>query len=162
MKNLLGTIIVLALTNLAQARSIDTTAVLARVTGLELGIEAVTLLEDGRLMIEKADSRQVKTVVLTEAATTKLKKLVMSLGGNIVVKESKHMIVCKMLTIPYLSNLSINNFDYQNQKFGSELKLVLTATTCDISHKVFPEAQHHLESAKVLRAVLTTLAFNAL
>ena len=162
MKNVLLTIAVLLTSLTTQARSIDMTPVLATVSGYENGIEQVALLADGRLQVVYANvdrAEKYKAVRLTKAVLTRLTNAVTHLS-NVEVKETNSQVVCQMISQPTLSDLSISNYDFQTKTFSRDLKLVLTALSCDVGHKVVPVEAYAKLAAQQLREQLVILALN--
>ena len=66
-----------------------------------------------------------------------------------------------MMSMPTLSNLSLNSYNYNTQKFAQKLNLILTAQGCDIGHKIAPVNSYQMSAAQQLREQLVILALNA-
>ncbi len=162
MKNTLLTIAVLLSGLTSHALSIDMTPVLATVSGYENGIEHVVLLADGRLQVVYANvdrAEKVKTLRLTSAVLNRLRNAVINLS-NVEVKVSNSLVVCKMISMPKLSDLKLANYDHNTQTFSRDLKLILTAQSCDIGNKVSPVDALMKSAAQQLREQIVILALN--
>lgn len=168
MKNMFLTIALLFTSFATQARSLEYAPVIATVSGYEEGIQQVSLLADGRLQVAYsvyvgdtyAGETRYKTFQVSEAVLKRLKSTVIYLS-EVEVKESKSNIVCKMMPIPSLSNLHLNYFNHNTQKFGQKLNLILTGQGCELSYKVAPVSPYQLNAAQLLREQLVILALNA-
>lgn len=146
------------------ARSIDTTPVVATVSGYQNGILQVALLADGRLQIIKGELRstekQVETIILSDLAKEDLFDLAQGLS-KIEVKEERHMVICAMMEPLALHNLSIGAYDWQSGQFDSKLKLILTNDSCATSYQVAPVQEWAQSRAAQLKKALVILALNS-
>ena len=149
-----------AFTSLVFARSIDQTPVIATLTGVEHNVQSVSVLADGRLQILDLGG-QLKTAQLSPAALENLKSLALGLAdAELEIVESE--IVCMMLPVPELSDLSVAKFDWQTETWSQQLTLVHTQVNCAIPRKVFPKLDWMREQARELRAAIKILALNEL
>ncbi len=160
MKNLLIALALVASSLTASATSIDRTPVVATVTGNQSGLKEVALLQDGRLQVVPV-SGKVKTVTLGKVATAELLGRAQMLS-DIEVKEERRTIVCRMMVRPSLSNLSVSSYNDEKGVFASDLRLILTRTTCADSHVVYPVESREAAEAEELKSILVILALTTL
>jgi hypothetical protein len=160
MKKIFVTLAVLSVSLIASARSIDTTAVVAVVSGYEQGLKQIALLADGRLQVV-ANNGKVSVVQLSKSALSKLENLAEGLSSA-EIKEDTRTIVCKMMVRPTLSDLSVNpNYDSQKGEFqGNSTRLILTASSCALSHVVYPVNDYDQQDAGELKTALVVLGLN--
>lgn len=159
MKTLLMSLI-LSTSLLSNATSVDMTKVLAEVNGREKGIVAIALLEDRRLQVVNSKG-VVTTTFVSEAAFDRLAGEVSTLT-NVEVVEVNRTAVCKMIVIPFLSDLSVAGYDQEANEYTYGRKLILTNQSCALSYEVYPKHQAHLARAISLREKLVILALNTL
>lgn len=134
----------------SQARSIDTTPVVAMVSGFLEGLHGAYLLADGRLQLEDLNGK-IKTVQVTPQVLKQLTEIGTALEG-VKLKESTTMVICRMMPTPSLGKLQV----------GPAQTLVLTNQDCTVGHKVQPQKLEDRALARELRTALTSLALNSL
>lgn len=150
----------LMFTSLVFARSVDRTPVIAALTGLEHNIKSVAILADGRMQLLDVGG-QLKVTRLTPEALENLKSMAHGLAG-VELENIRSQIVCMMMPMPELSDLSVAAYDWQKDAWGRDLTLVLTQINCAVANKTFPKDQWAKERAEALRAAIKILALNEL
>lgn len=159
MKNLLMTLI-LAATVQSGATSVDMTKVLGTVEGREHGIVQIALLADARMQIVNSKG-VVSTIQISPVAFDRLAGSLRMLAFA-DIKETHRNIVCKMMLVPTLSDLSVAKVNADTDELSSDLKLVLTRESCALSYEARPEFDGYYMSAREVRAELVILALNTL
>lgn len=157
MKLIISTLIALSFSLAAKAADVKA---IATVSGLEQGLKEVSLLTNDTLKIVNTKD-EVKILKLSVPVVAKLTDNVTSLS-NVELEESNKVVVCMMMKLPSLSNLSVANYDYEKSVYSDELTLVLTDSGCSIHHVVFPKESYMLSYAEQLRTQLVILALNTL
>lgn len=152
--------LILSTSIFAQATSVDMTKVLATVTGYEQGISQVALLEDGRLQVVN-NKGVVTTTQVSKVVLNRLSGAIMQLANVELVEENRTM-VCKMMILPTLSDLSIAQYDFDANDYTRNVTLILTRQSCALSHEVYPKNEYSFADANELRAQLVILALNTL
>jgi hypothetical protein len=164
MKKILVSIAIISLSLMASARSVDRTPVVATVStssGSEEGIKQIALLSDGRLQIVP-EAGSVKTIQLSESALKRLVGIASSLSFA-EVKSQTRMVVCEIMVMPSLSDLSVGKYNQEIHSFeGNQTRLVLTAQGCAFSKVALPTEEWAKETAAELRSALVILALNSL
>jgi hypothetical protein len=142
------------------ATSIDQTPVLATVAGYDHGIREIAVLADARMQIV-SDKGTFHNIKLSKAAFDRIAGSI-SVLANVELDEVHRKIVCKMVLIPSLSDLSISFFDFETGTYAKNLTLILTGQSCALAHEVFPKNQSQNIDARELREQLVILALNSL
>ena len=66
------------------------------------------------------------------------------------------------MVIPSLSDLSIAEYDQDNNEYLYSRKLILTNRSCALTHEVYPKHESQESRAESLREKLVILALNTL
>ncbi len=157
MKLIISTLIALTFSLTAKAAAVQT---VATISGYEYGINEVALLSNHTLRLTNVD-KEVTILPLTDAVADKLLGNAMFLG-NIETVTNNKIIVCMMLKVPSLADLRVAAYDYDTEKYSSDLQLILTDSGCSIHHTVVPKEFYHQTAAESLRAQMVILALNSL
>lgn len=152
--------LILSTSIFAKATSVDMTKVLATVSGYEEGISLVALLEDGRLQVVN-NKGVVTTTQVSKVVLNRLSGKIMQLA-NVELVEKNRTMLCKMVTIPALSDLSIAQYDFDANDYSRNVTLILTRQSCTLTQEIYPKNEYSYAEATELRAQLVILALNTL
>ncbi len=144
----------------ASARSIDRTPVVASIHGSEAGIVSATVLEDGRFVIEMK-SGEFHTETLNQFV---LNDIVQQAGflATVEIVSIRSQMVCMMMPIAALNTLQVGTVDVNTGRFEPLVgaHTVLNPQGCYNSNKIRPKDENEFAHAQSLMAQLKILALN--